>query len=52
VERGGHISSDEAKKIIGLSNTKQESAQVGKLFNEWAKKQIVKKVKNGQWQFL
>lgn len=50
--RGGFITSDEAKKIIGLSNTKQESGQIGKLFNEWKKHNLVKKIKNGQWQFL
>lgn len=50
--RGGFISSEEAKKIMGLSNTKQESGQIGKLFNEWKKRGLVKKIKNGQWQFL
>lgn len=48
----GYMTSEEAKQYVGLSNTKQESGQMGKLFNDWKKKGLVKKIKNGHWQFL
>lgn len=51
-DRNGYVSSEDAKAILGLSNTKQESGQIGKLFMEWKRKGIVEKIRNAQWRFL
>lgn len=51
-DREGHISTQEAKNIIGLSNTQSETVQLSNLFRKWAQQNIIKMVRRGHWQFL
>lgn len=48
----GHISSDEARGIIGLSNAQSEKTQLARLFSEWKSKKLMVKEKKGNWRFL
>jgi predicted HTH transcriptional regulator len=50
--RDGHISAEEARQFIGLSNTRAEATQLARLFLEWKNLGVVKAVKKGQWKFL
>ena len=47
----GHISSQEAREIIGLSDHQSEKSQLSALFKEWKEKEIIEKIKKGQWKF-
>ena len=47
----GHISSQEARDIIGLSDHQSEKSQLSALFKEWKEKGIIEKIKKGQWKF-
>ena len=48
----GHISSEQARKIIGLSDHQSEKSQLSALFKEWKQKSRIEKVKKGHWKFL
>jgi predicted HTH transcriptional regulator len=50
-DRQGVINTEEAKKIIGLSNTPSESTQLSNLFRKWAQSGFVKNIGRGKWRF-
>ena len=47
----GHISSQEARDIIGLSDHQSEKSQLSALFKEWRENGIIERIKKGQWKF-
>lgn len=49
--RDGHISTAEARRIIGLSSTQSETVQLSNLFRRWSDQNIIKMVKRGHWRF-
>ena len=46
------ISTQEAKRILGLGKSPSETAQLSNLFRKWQKAGMVKMVRRGTWQFL
>lgn len=50
--RQGNISTEEARKIIGLSESKSETTQLSNLFRKWSDQHLIKLVKRGHWKFL
>ena len=48
----GHISSEEARKYIGLSDSRSESTQLARLFAEWRDQGHMEQLKKGQWRFI
>ena len=51
-QHNGHITSENARHIIGLSDTNSEKTQLARLFSEWQTQNKIKQVKKGHWQFL
>ena len=47
----GHISSQSARQLIGLSDSASEMTQLARLFREWEKEGIMTKIKKGHWKF-
>lgn len=50
--RDGHITAEEARHLMGLSNEKSEMTQLSNLFRKWKVDGHVKMIKKGSWQFL
>jgi predicted HTH transcriptional regulator len=48
---GGNITSAEARKIIGLSDSSSEKTQLARLFSEWQKSGKMEMIKKGHWKF-
>ncbi len=51
-QRNGYIGSDEARQIIGLSNTQSEIVQLSNLFKKWSELKEIEMVKRGHWRFI
>jgi len=49
--RNGNISSEFARKLIGLSDHQSEKTQLARLFSEWRGEGLIDQVKKGQWKF-
>jgi len=50
--RNGHFANEDARRIIGLSNSQSEIVQLSNLFRKWASKDEIQQVKRGQWKFF
>ncbi len=51
-EQEGNISSADARKFIGLSDSSSEMAQLARLFSEWQEQGRIKMLKRGHWKFI
>ena len=51
-DKGGYITTDQAKGIIGLSNSRSETTQLSNLLRKWRDEGIVEHIKKGHWKFL
>jgi predicted HTH transcriptional regulator len=49
--RNGHIESEQARRIIGLSDHQSEKTQLARLFSEWRDKGLMEQIKKGHWRF-
>jgi predicted HTH transcriptional regulator len=47
----GHITSEKARDIIGLSNSGSEMTQLARLFSEWRNRALMEMIKKGHWKF-
>lgn len=50
--RGGHVTTTDARRIIGLSDAQSETVQLSNLFRKWSEAHIMTMVKRGHWRFL
>lgn len=49
---GGNMTSADARKLIGLSDSGSEKTQLARLFSEWQKAGRMKMIRKGHWKFL
>jgi predicted HTH transcriptional regulator len=47
----GHISTDEARQILGLGASQSEVVQLSRMFRDWRDQGAVEQVRRGQWKF-
>ena len=47
----GHISTKEARQILGLGSSQSEVVQLSRVFSEWREYGFVEQVRRGEWRF-
>jgi predicted HTH transcriptional regulator len=50
--RQGNFSTEEARKVIGLSDSQSEITQLSNLFRKWSEKDLIRRIKRGHWRFF
>ena len=52
MSESGLITTNQAKALIGLSDSRSETTQLSNLFRKWRKAGTVEQAKRGQWRFI